>query len=170
LRIRKPVKICKHGKVGIYTEGQTKLLRRISRGNALIKILGGMTFTLLTMQAKSQTEKDYITILTAERRQRWSLDSVTLNSNYTQFKKEMNVLFKLNNQAILSYGGSSKTDTVGWYLEKKEKYFLLRLGEIGQYEIDFLQKNNLRYMRWRNEITLQKNINITEYFFIPSKL
>jgi hypothetical protein len=133
-----------------------------------MKIIGPLIFLFLTLTAKSQTAKDYIVLLTADLKQSWKLDSITMNSNYTELKKEMVVLFKLNNRAVIFYNSLQKADTVSWFLEKKEKYAILTLGEIGRYEIDFLQKNNAKYMRLRNEIPLQKNINVTEYFFIPS--
>ncbi|HEY4874888.1 MAG TPA: hypothetical protein VIH86_04910 [Puia sp.] len=133
-----------------------------------MKIIKPLIFVFFALTAKSQTAKDYIILLTADLKQSWKLDSITMNSNYTELKKEMVVLFKLNNRAIIFYNSIQKADTVSWFLEKKEKYALLTLGEIGHYEIDFLQRNNVKYMRLRNEIPIQKNINITEYFFIPS--
>ncbi|HLY69750.1 MAG TPA: hypothetical protein VKR53_08470 [Puia sp.] len=133
-----------------------------------MKVITLFVFVFFSLTAKSQTAKDYIVLLTADLKQSWRLDSITMNSNYTELKKEMVVLFKLNNRAVIFYGSLQKADTIAWFLEKKEKYALLTLGEIGRYEIDFLQRNNVRYMRLRNEIPLQKNINITEYFFLPS--
>ena len=135
-----------------------------------MKTISCFVFVFFALIAKSQTSKDYIKLLTADTKQLWRLDSITMNTNYAELKKEIVVLFKLNNQAIVFYRPSQKKDTISWYLEKKERYTLLSLGEIGRYEIDFLQKNNVKYMRLRDEIPVQKNINITEYFFIPSKL
>lgn len=135
-----------------------------------MKTISCLVFVFFVLTAKSQTSKDYIKMLTADMKKFWRLDSITMNTNYAALKKEIVVLFKLNNQAIIFYRPSQKKDTINWYLEKKERYTLLSLGEIGRYEIDFLQKNNVKYMRLRDEIPVQKNINITEYFFIPSKL
>jgi hypothetical protein len=123
-----------------------------------------------TLTAKSQTIKDYVVFLTAGLRQSWKLDSVTFNSNYSDFKKETVFLFKLDNQVILSNSQLQKKDTLTWFLEKKERYALISLGNIGRYEIDFLQKNNKKYMRLRDEISVQKNMGITEYFFTKSNL
>jgi hypothetical protein len=123
----------------------------------------------LTLTAKSQTTKDYINFLTSGMKQCWRLDSVGMNSEYTELKKEMIILFKLNNEAFVLHQASQKTDTLSWYLEKKERYFLLKIEQIGQYEIDFLQRKNVKYMRLRDEISFQKNIPGNEYFFISSK-
>jgi hypothetical protein len=120
--------------------------------------------------ARSQTIKDYVILLTSDLRQSWKLDSVTFNSNYSDFKKETVFLFKLDNQVILYNSLLQQKDTLTWFLEKKERYALLSLGNIGRYEIDFLQKNNKKYMRLRDEITAQKNMGITEYFFTKSNL
>jgi hypothetical protein len=120
--------------------------------------------------ARSQTVKDYVVLLTADLRQSWKLDSITFNSNYSDLKKETVFLFKLNNQVILYNKLLQKKDTLTWFLEKKERYALLSLGNIGRYEIDFLQKNNKKYMRLRDHITSQKNMAITEYFFTKSNL
>ncbi len=157
-------------KMKYYSKKDMQLFKWKSYFNSSLKIISCILFISFTLIAHSQTSKDYIKLLTAEREQLWRLDSITLNSNYAELKKEMVVLFKLNNKAIVFDGASQKKDTISWYLTKKERYAILSLGEIGQYEIDFLRKNNLRYMRLRNEITIQKNINITEYFFTPSKL
>jgi len=138
--------------------------------NSLLKAISILLFIVCTLQATSQTTKDYIKLLTADLRQTWRLDSITMNSNYSEFKKEMVVLFKLDNQAIVYYDHAQKKDTISWYLEKKDRYALLRLGDLGQYEIDFLERNHQKYMRLRNEIPLEKNINIIEYFFKPSTL
>ncbi|HSZ86250.1 MAG TPA: hypothetical protein VK787_09480 [Puia sp.] len=123
-----------------------------------------------TVTARSQTVKDYVILLTADLRQSWKLDSITFNSNYSDFKKETVFLFKLDNQVILSNSHLQKKDTLTWFLEKKERYTLISLGTIGRYEIDFLQKNDKKYMRLRNEVTAQKNMGITEYFFTKSNL
>ena len=136
----------------------------------LMKIIKPLIFVFFALTAKSQTAKDYIVLLTADLKQSWRLDSITMNSNYTELKKEMVVLFKLNNRAIIFYGPSQKKDTIFWYLEKKEKYALLSLGENQHYEIDFLQRKNVKFMRLRDEIPLQKNISVNEYFFTPTKL
>ena len=135
-----------------------------------MKIISCIVFIFFTLTAKSQSAKDYIKLLTSDLRQFWRLDSITMNSNYTELKKEMVVLFKLNNRAIIFYGHSQKADTIFWYLEKKEKCALLSLGETRHYEIDFLQRKNVKFMRLRDEIPLQKNISVNEYFFTPTKL
>jgi hypothetical protein len=137
---------------------------------SFMKLISCVVFIFFTLTAKSQTAKDYIKLLTSDLTQFWRLDSITMNSNYTELKKEMVVLFKLNNRAIIFYGPSQKKDTIFWYLEKKEKYALLSLGETQHYEIDFLQRNNVKFMRLRDEIPLQKNISVNEYFFTPTKL
>ena len=135
-----------------------------------MKLISCVVFIFFSLTAKSQTAKDYIKLLTSDLKQFWKLDSITMNNKYTELKKEMVVLFKLNNRAIIFYGPSQKTDTIFWYLEKKEKYALLSLGETRHYEIDFLQRNNVKFMRLRDEIPLQKNVSINEYFFTPTKL
>jgi hypothetical protein len=152
-----------------YVTGKSMLFALLkSYQSLLMKIISPLIFVFFALTAKSQTAKDYIILLTADLKQSWKLDSITMNSNYTELKKEMVVLFKLNNRAIIFYNSLQKADTIAWFLEKKEKYALLTLGELGRYEIDFLKRNNVKYMRLRNEIPIQKNINITEYFFIPS--
>src|SRR5579862_6258331 len=129
----------------------------------MMKICICFILIALAQPSKSQSTKDYIYILTSGLRQTWKLDSISFDSQYTDLKKETVVLFRLDNQAVVIYN-SQKKDTVPWYLEKKEKYAMLTLGNIGEYEIDFLERNKIRYMRLRNEIGVQKDKAITEYF------
>jgi hypothetical protein len=119
----------------------------------------------ISLTAKSQTAMDYTKRLTSGLEQAWRLDSITLNSQYGDFKKATVFLFRLNNRAYLSYGPSRKTDTVSWFLEIKHRYVLLRLGMTREYEVDFLQRNHVEYLRLRNQILQQKNTDVKEYFF-----
>jgi hypothetical protein len=132
------------------------------------RIVSWCIIIFFTVTAKSQNLDDYFKMLTSGLKQSWRLDSVTLNSTYGLFRKGTVLLFKLSNEIIVSDNSSHKKETITWLLSKKDKYALLNLGDAGYFEIDFLMKNNTEYMRLRNEIRAQKNMDVTEYYFVKS--
>src|ERR1700748_862614 len=121
-----------------------------------------------TATASSQNLNSYFKMLTSGLKQSWRLDSVTLNSTYGLFKKGAVLQFKLSNEVVVSDNSAHEKQTVSWLLWKKDNYALLSLGDAGYYEIDFLQKNNVQYMRLRNQIRVEKNADVTEYYFVKA--
>jgi hypothetical protein len=123
---------------------------------------------LITQNANSQKLNDYVRLLTSGIKQSWRLDSITLNSSYGVFKKGSVLLFKLSNEVILSESPMSKKERITWLMEAKDRYALLDLGETGYFEIDFLQKNKIDYMRLRNQLSSKNNSSVLEYYFVKS--
>lgn len=122
----------------------------------------------LTYNAKAQDLNKYFKLLTCGLKQAWKLDSVTLNSNYGIFKRGEVLLFKLSNEVVVFDNDTHNKQTITWLLGKKDNYALINLGDAGYYEIDFLLRNKVEYMRLRNEIRPQKNMDVTEYYFVKS--
>jgi hypothetical protein len=125
-------------------------------------------FLLFTQSANSQKLNDYVRLLTSGIKQSWRLDSVTLNSSYGAFKKGAVLLFKLSNEVIVSEGSMAKKERITWLMDAKDGYALLDLGETGYFEIDFLEKNKVDYMRLRNQLSAKNNSSVLEYYFVKS--
>jgi len=129
---------------------------------------------IFNFTAKSQNLHEYLKKLTSDSKQSWKLDSVsTQYGHYGKFKKGTILTFKLDNKTFLINDISLQNQTFTWSLESREsrlKYILLNIQGFERYEVDFVQIKGVLYMRLQDEIHSQKNIEVTQYYFVKSTM
>jgi len=117
--------------------------------------------------SKAQSIADYEKLLTSESSQSWKLDSLKLKFSNRLSKGDL-LNFKANKRVILNT--NNKNDTLNWsiQLQNQPVQAILRIVSLDEFEIDFIQRNNITYMRLRNRTYGTKLEQFNEYFFIKT--
>jgi hypothetical protein len=126
--------------------------------------------TLISMSLflKAQSVTDYEKLLTSETSQSWKLDSFKLKFSNRLSKGNL-LSFKLANKRVI-LNTNNKNDTLKWSIQLQNQPLLaiLRIGHLYEFEIDFIQRENIIYMRLRDRPYGTKLIQFNEYFFIKA--
>lgn len=132
------------------------------------KLICLILFLVMFMNADCQTIDEYTNALIPDASQTWVLDSIKLLGP-SRMKKGTTLKFEKNSSAVRIKAPSENTKTLDWSLQPEKKYMVLEISNFGHYEIDFIQNANKKsFLRLRDKIHGQKNLDVTEYYFLKS--
>ena len=137
----------------------------------IMKYIFVCIFLFICYQGKTQTIDEYQKFLTSDSSQSWRADSSAVTGFLTEideFKRGAVLTFRLADKSVKMQSPHKAMDARKWQLVKEGSSILLKIDNIKPFEIDFIQKNSLVYMRLRGAERPDKNVYICEYYFTRS--
>ena len=135
-----------------------------------------MKFTLVTflsfftLSTTAQLSNKFEDSLTSKSSQNWLLDSIGVRDGYNthfHFVKGTKLQFTVAENSVVIKAPSKVAKKSRWGI-KVSRYATLEVDGMNRFEIDFFTRRGTYYMRLRDEIGAQKNIFVTEYYFVKS--
>ncbi len=117
--------------------------------------------------SKAQSIEDYEKLLISKGSQSWKLDSLKLMFSNRLSKGDL-LKFIANKTVIVNT--SNKNNTLNWSIQLQNQPVpaILKIEGFDQFEIDFIQREKITYMRLRDRTYGTKLKQFNEYFFIKT--
>lgn len=126
-------------------------------------------FFFICYQGKTQSINEYEKFLTSDSIQSWIVDSFAVKgfAAYVQeFSTRGAVLtFKLVDKSVVFNSSNKANDIRKWQFIKEGGSISLKIDNIKPYEIDFIKKNGVIYMRLHDADIPEKSFYVCEYYF-----
>jgi hypothetical protein len=139
--------------------------------SAIMKYLWVCVLLLFFHRARTQNIDEYQKFLTCDSSQSWIADSSAVTGFLTlidEFEIGSVLTFRLADNSVIIKLPYKEKEIRKWQLIKVGSVISLKIDEIKAFEIDFIKKNSLIYMRLRGAESPNKNIYVCEYYFKKS--